>query len=146
MKKTSLLFLVIVLGSSGQLHAQRYVRQGEKIDYELTIGEPRGAFFKDQKPEEINKWWKPFLEKATIGGSYCYDVVNLPLFDRPELGDKAAILKVGGPAQLVQVIEIPPGGKTAWHGYGWEGEPLFYVIKGKGRTDYRWTVGGLAPS
>ena len=33
------------------------------------------------------------------------------------------------------MIEIPPGKKTVWHGYGWEGEALFYegqtVTEGK---------------
>jgi len=44
---------------------------------------------------------------------------------------------------LTQVIEIPPGRKTVWHGYGWEGEALFYVLSGRGQTEYRGVTGGL---
>ena len=53
------------------------------------------------------------------------------------------MLRVGGADQLTQVVEIPPGRKTVWHGYGWEGEALFYVLSGRGQTEYRGMTGGL---
>ncbi len=119
--------------ASASVAAQRYVRFDGKIDYTLTV--------EDQRPDVVNQWWAPFLEKATRTG-YCFDLLTLPLLDRPQIGDKAVVLKVGGNGQLVQVIEIPPGGKTRWHGYGWEGEALFFVLQGAGQTEYR-SPGGL---
>lgn len=113
--------------------AQRYVKWDAKVDYTLTV--------ETQRAEQVNAWWHPFLEKASRAG-YCFDLPTMPLLDRPEIGDKAGVLKVGGNGQLVQVIEIPPGGKTKWHGYGWEGEALFYVLGGTGQTEYR-SPGGL---
>jgi mannose-6-phosphate isomerase-like protein (cupin superfamily) len=115
------------------VQAQRYIRPTEKLDYTLTV--------ESDSPETVNGWWKPFQEKARVA-DYCYQIPEMNLTDRPQLGDKAAILKAGGVGQLVQVIEIPPGGQTKWHGYGWEGEALFYVISGRGETEYR-SVGGL---
>lgn len=133
MKKITLFSLMAFLMGSLPVFSQRYVRQNEKIDYTLTV--------EKDSPEAVNKWWRPFLEKASIT-DYCYDLYTAPVVDRPELGDKAAVLKVGGVGQLVQLIEIPPGGKTKWHGYGWEGEALYFVLKGKGQTEYT-SPGGL---
>ena len=115
------------------LAGQRFVKQTERIDYTLTVD--------NDSPATVEAWWKPFLEKASRDG-YCFDLPKLPLVDRPELGDKAVIIKAGGVGQLVQLIEIPPGGSTKWHGYGWEGEALFYVLSGRGETEFR-SVGGL---
>jgi mannose-6-phosphate isomerase-like protein (cupin superfamily) len=125
--------LVGALAASPQADAQRYVRQTETIDYTLTV--------ESDPPAKVNAWWKPFLERAARTG-YCFELPSMPLLERPELGDKAVVLKVGGVGQLVQVIEIPPGGQTRWHGYGWEGEALFYVLSGRGETEYR-SHGGL---
>lgn len=133
MRQAGVVTLLGVLAASGPASAQRYVRQNEPIEYTLTV--------ESETPDAVNRWWKPFLEKAARSG-YCFDLPTMPLVDRPELGDKAVVLKVGGVGQLVQVIEIPPGGQTRWHGYGWEGEALFYVLAGRGETEYR-SHGGL---
>jgi len=115
------------------LEGQRYVKQTETLDYTLTV--------ENESPAAVNAWWKPFQEKASREG-YCFDLPNMPLVDRPQLGDKAVIIKAGGVGQLVQLIEIPPGGQTKWHGYGWDGEALFYVLSGRGETEFK-SPGGL---
>ena len=114
--------------------AQRRVAFDGKVDYTLTV--------EKQTAEEVNAWWRPFIEQNTLEG-YCWDLNKLPLADRPELGDLAKVLRVGGAGQLTQVIEIPPGKKTAWQGFGWDGEALFFVLSGRGETEYRGMTGGL---
>jgi mannose-6-phosphate isomerase-like protein (cupin superfamily) len=133
MRQIGVLVVAGLLAETGPAAAQRYVRQSETIEYVLTV--------EGQPPVEVDAWWKPFLEKAARTG-YCFELPTMPLVDRPELGDKAVVLKVGGVGQLVQVVEVPPGGQTKWHGYGWEGEALFYVLSGRGETEYR-SPGGL---
>lgn len=118
------------------LGAQRYVRQNEKIEYAFTV--------EGQKPGDVKLWWDTFRTQHSIDGTY-FDVYTQPVFARPQIGDKAAVLKVGGVGQLVQIVEIPPGGKTKWHGYGWEGESLFFIVQGRGQTEYR-SPGGLPTS
>ncbi len=131
-----LLLVMLALTLPHTAAAQRYVRQTEAPDYVLTVeGESQAA---------VNAWWQPFL-KTALRDDYCFDLPSMALVDRPQLGDKAVILKMGGVGQLVQLIEIPPGGKTKWHGYGWEGEALFYVLSGRGETEYR-SPGGLPPN
>src|SRR5262245_53919364 len=125
--------VVTVLAMPVGLAGQRFVRQTEKIDYVLTV--------ENDSPATVDAWWKPFQEKASREG-YCFDLPNMPLLDRPQLGDKAVVIKAGGVGQLVQLIEIPPGGSTKWHGYGWEGEALFYVLSGRGETEFK-SPGGL---
>ncbi len=125
--------ILALLVPPSTVDGQRFVKQTEPIDYVLTVDKDSAA--------TVNAWWKPFLEKAARTG-YCFDLPTLPVVDRPQLGDKAVILKAGGVGQLVQLIEIPPGGQTKWHGYGWEGEALFYVLSGRGETEYR-SEGGL---
>ena len=122
-----------LLASAQDADAQRYVRQDEKIEYTLVV--------EGESPEETRAWWEPFIAQNALEG-YCHEMPTMPLAERPQLGDKASILGVGGTAQLVHVIEIPPGGMTKWHGYGWEGEALFFVVAGKGETEYR-SPGGL---
>ncbi len=114
--------------------AQRRVKFDGKNEYTLTVEKQTG--------EQISAWWIPFQQQNSLEG-YCWNLNTLPLADRPQLADKAKILEVGGAGQLTQVIEIPPGKKTVWHGYGWEGEALFYVLSGRGQTEYRGVVGGL---
>jgi len=133
MRQTAIVALVSVVAAAQQASAQRYVRQNETLEYTLTV--------ENEPQEAVNRWWKPFQEKAARAG-YCFDLPTMPLVERPELGDRAVVLKAGGVAQLVQLIEIPPGGQTKWHGYGWEGEALFYVLSGRGETEYR-SPGGL---
>jgi mannose-6-phosphate isomerase-like protein (cupin superfamily) len=129
----ALVVAFVLLALPVALEGQRFVKQTERLDYTLTV--------ESDSPATVNAWWKPFQEKAAREG-YCFDLPNMPLVDRPELGDKAVIIKAGGVGQLVQLIEIPPGGQTKWHGYGWEGEALFYVLSGRGETEFR-SVGGL---
>ena len=133
MKPTRVIVALGLLLMPVGLSGQRFVRQTESIDYVLTVENDSAA--------TVDAWWKPFQEKAARTG-YCFDLPTLPVVDRPQLGDKAVILKAGGVGQLVQLIEIPPGGQTKWHGYGWEGEALFYVLSGRGETEYR-SPGGL---
>ncbi len=128
-----LLALVACSTATVLLHAQRYTKFDGTLEYVLTVDKHTTA--------EVNAWWRPFLAQHSLDG-YCFDLNTLPLDDRPQIGDKAKILKVGGAGQLVQMVEIPPGGKTVWYGHGWEGEALFYVLSGRGQTEYR-SPGGL---
>lgn len=125
--------LVAVLIAAAHAGAQRLIRQTDTIDYTLTV--------ENDSPATVNAWWRPYLQQASRSG-YCFELPTLPLLDRPQVGDKAVALKVGGVGQLVQVIEVPPGGQTKWHGYGWDGEAVFYVLSGRGETEYR-SPGGL---
>ncbi len=134
--KTGWFVIAVVLAAAPHAEAQRFVRQTETIDYTLTV--------EGQSPQQTTAWWKAFLQKNTRE-DYCFDLPTMPVVDRPELGDKAVVLKMGGVGQLVQLIEIPPGGQTRWHGYGWEGESLFYVLSGRGETEYK-SPGGLPPN
>ena len=123
--------LLLCVGSDAL--GQRYIRQTESPEYALNV--------EGESPEKTAGWWKAFQAANTIGG-YCHELPVMKLADRPAIGDKAVILDAGGKAQLVQLIEIPPGGKTSWHGYGWDGEALFYVLSGRGETEFR-SHGGL---
>lgn len=134
MKRPMLGVLIACSAATLIVDAQRRVKFDGRNEYTLTV--------QTQTPEQINAWWMPFQQQNSLEG-YCWNLNTLPLADRPHLGDKAKILKVGGAGQLTQIIEIPPGKKTAWHGYGWEGEALFYVLGGRGQTEYRGMVGGL---
>jgi mannose-6-phosphate isomerase-like protein (cupin superfamily) len=126
-------FLACLLATL-MVHAQKTVKFNSTVDYTLTV--------EKQKDAEIASWWQPFVKDNTVEG-YCWDLNTLPLVNRPQLGDKAKILRVGGAGQLTQVIEIAPGQKTVWHGYGFEGEAMFYVLSGRGQTEYKGMVGGL---
>jgi mannose-6-phosphate isomerase-like protein (cupin superfamily) len=126
--------LVACVVATAIAHAQRRVPFDGKNEYTLTV--------EKQTTEQINAWWIPFQQQTSLEG-YCWNLSTLPLADRSQLGDRAKILKVGGAGQLTQLIEIPPGKKTVWHGYGWEGEALFYVLSGRGQTEYRGMTGGL---
>src|SRR5262245_62409767 len=88
MKRTRFLGLILVLAAlpiAGA--AQRMVKQTETLDYVLTVGTDSAA--------TVNAWWKPFLQSASREG-YCFDLPNMPLVDRPQLGDKAVVIKAGG--------------------------------------------------
>jgi len=87
------------------------------------------------------RWWVPFLEKMVRG--YCFDLYILQLHDRPQIGDKAVVIDFGGDAHLVQLVELAPGATTKWHGYGWEGEPFFFIVQGQGETEYRAMLDGM---
>src|SRR5262245_64133917 len=126
--------LIAVLVATMTVAAQRRIAFDEKTDYALTV--------EKQSTSAVAGWWPAFVEQNTLEG-YCWKLNTLPLADRPQLGDRSKVLRVGGAAQLAQVIEIPAGKKTAWHGYGWEGEALFYVLSGRGQTEYRGMTGGL---
>jgi len=134
MKRLMLGVLMACSVAALTVDAQRRVKFDGKNEYTLTVEKQTG--------EQISAWWIPFQQQNSLEG-YCWNLNTLPLADRPQLADKAKILEVGGAGQLTQVIEIPPGKKTVWHGYGWEGEALFYVLSGRGQTEYRGVVGGL---
>lgn len=137
MKATRMMGLVLALLSLPVMaSAQRLVRQTETIDYVLTV--------ENDSKSAVDGWWKPWISANTIDG-YCFDLPTQKLVDRPQLGDKAIVIKAGGVGQLVQLVEIAPGASTKWHGYGWEGEALFYVLSGRGETEYR-SPGGLPNS
>jgi mannose-6-phosphate isomerase-like protein (cupin superfamily) len=126
--------LLAVAVATYTVDAQRRVKFDARTDYVMTI--------EKQTPEQVNSWWVPFVQQNSLEG-YCWNLNTLPLAERPQIGDKAKILRVGGAGQLTQVIEIPPGKKTTWHGYGAEGEALFYVLSGRGQTEYKGVIGGL---
>jgi mannose-6-phosphate isomerase-like protein (cupin superfamily) len=128
MKRTIVAVLAACAMATSLVGTQRRVAFDGRTDYALTV--------EQQRPSEVHAWWQPFIAQNSLEG-YCWDLNTLPLADRAPLGDKAKILKVGGAGQLTQVIEIPAGTKTAWHGYGWEGEALFYVLSGRGTTEYK---------
>jgi mannose-6-phosphate isomerase-like protein (cupin superfamily) len=134
MKRLTIAALIAASLATLHVQAQRRVKFDGKVDYALTV--------EKQKAADVDAWWQPFIEQNTLEG-YCWDLNKLPLVDRPQLGDRAKVLRVGGAGQLTQVIEIPPGKKTVWHGFGWEGEALFYVLSGRGQTEYRGMTGGL---
>jgi len=140
MKGTRQLLTLAIVASLATplLYGQRRVRQDEKLDYALTV---EGELFSSiSAGSEAEGWWRDFVEKRTISkikdDDYCFELLTQPVFDRPQIGDRAAILTMGGISQLVQLIELPPGAETRWHGYGWEGEALFFVVQGRGRTEY----------
>jgi mannose-6-phosphate isomerase-like protein (cupin superfamily) len=134
MKRILCAACLAAVAATGSVAAQRRIAFNGKIDYMLTV--------EKQSASDVAGWWSAFVDQNTLEG-YCWNLTTLPLADRPQLGDKAKVLRVGGAAQLAQVIEIPPGKKTVWHGYGWEGEALFYVLSGRGQTEYRGMTGGL---
>ena len=84
--------------------------------------------------QEVENQWKNYL-RNNISTGYCFDLYTLPVVDRP-MGDKGRVLDVGGKAQLVNIVEIAPGKSTAWHAYGFNGEPLYYILQGTGVTEY----------
>src|SRR5947207_11453682 len=134
MRKTMLAAFVAASTATLVVSTQKRVAFDGTLEYQLTVGKPPTS--------AVTAWLPSFVQQNTLEG-YCWNLNTLPLVDRPQLGDKAKILRVGGAGQLTQVIEIPPGRKTAWHGYGWEGEALFYVLSGRGQTEYRGMTGGL---
>ena len=109
MKRIVLAAIIVVSASTLAVSGQKRTPFDRKIEYQLTVSK--------QSPASIAAWWPAFIQQNTLEG-YCWNLNTLPLADRPELGDKAKILRVGGAGQLTQVIEIPPGRKTVWHGYG----------------------------
>src|SRR5215472_17170966 len=105
-----ILLAVVVAGSAATLavSGQRRIAFDGHMEYQLTVDK--------QPPSAVAEWWPSFIQQNTLEG-YCWNLNTLPLADRPQLGDRAKILRVGGAGQLTQVIEIPPGRKTVWHGY-----------------------------
>ena len=134
MKKILLAAFVSMAMTTWVVSAQKRIAFNGKLDYPLTV--------EKQPASVVAAWWSEFIQQDTLEG-YCWNLNTLPLADRPQLGDRAKILRVGGAGQLTQIVEIPPGKKTVWHGYGWEGEALFYVLSGRGQTEYRGMTGGL---
>ena len=134
MKKILLAAFVSMAMTTWVVSAQKRIAFNGKLDYPLTV--------EKQPASVVAAWWPEFIQQDTLEG-YCWNLNTLPLADRPQLGDRAKILRVGGAGQLTQIVEIPPGKKTVWHGYGWEGEALFYVLSGRGQTEYRGMTGGL---
>src|SRR5262249_11677826 len=134
MKNLLVAALISAFAATLAVSAQKRVAFDGRLDYTLTV--------EKQPASAVDAWWPSFVQQNTLE-EYCWNLNTLPLADRPQIGDKAKILRVGGAGQLTQVVEIPPGKKTIWHGYGWEGEGLFYVLTGRGQTEYRGMTGGL---
>jgi len=134
MMKTAIAAFLAASTATLVVSAQKRVAFDGTLEYQLTL--------EKQPASAVAAWWPSFLQQNMLEG-YCWNLNTLPLADRPQLGDWAKILRVGGAGQLTQVIEIPQGKKTVWHGYGWEGEALFYVLSGRGQTEYRGMTGGL---
>ncbi len=107
MKRLMLGVLMACSVAALTVDAQRRVKFDGKNEYTLTVEKQTG--------EQISAWWIPFQQQNSLEG-YCWNLNTLPLASRPQLADKAKILEVGGAGQLTQVIEIPPGKKTVWHG------------------------------
>src|SRR5262252_5352413 len=118
MKRLAIALLIGCSIAMPTVQAQRRVKFDGKVDYSLTV--------EKQSAAQVTAWWQPFIDENTLEG-YCWDLNKLPLADRPQVGDRAKVLRVGGAGQLTQVVEIPPGRKTVWHGFGWEGEALFSI-------------------
>jgi hypothetical protein len=67
--------------------------------------------------------------------AYCIDSYTVGLLPTP-MGHKGVILDFGGKGQLVMVTELQPGQSTAWHTFGYNGEPMYYVVQGQGKTEW----------
>jgi hypothetical protein len=67
--------------------AQRRTAFDGQMEYQLTV--------EKQPAQSVGAWWPAFVAQNTLEG-YCWNLNTLPLADRPQLGDKAKILRVGG--------------------------------------------------
>ena len=117
-----------VLYSPGQIE----IPQDQNPDYYIDNVYKLRVEGKDQA--EVDKAWKAYL-KNNVSSGYCFDLYTLPVADRP-IGDKGRVLDLGGKGQLVNIVEIAPGKSTEWHSYGFNGEPLYYILTGQGITEY----------
>jgi hypothetical protein len=117
-----------VLYSPGQIE----IPQDQSVDYYIDNVYKLRVEGKDQA--EVDKAWKAYL-KNNVSTGYCFDLYTLPVADRPT-GDKGRVLDLGGKGQLVNIVEIAPGKSTEWHNFGFNGEPLFYILAGQGLTEY----------
>ncbi len=88
---------------------------------------------KGKDPAKTKAEWKALNENRISG--YCVDGYTLPVSATP-MGHKGTILDVGGKGQLVMVSELQPGQSTEWHTFGYNGEPMYYVIQGQGKTEW----------
>ena len=84
-------------------------------------------------PAQVKKQWTALNQQRL--NAYCFDTYTLELHPTP-MGHKGVILDIGGKGQLVMVTELQPGQSTEWHTFGYNGEPMFYSVKGEGRTEY----------
>ncbi|HEV2687745.1 MAG TPA: cupin domain-containing protein [Bryobacteraceae bacterium] len=84
-------------------------------------------------PAQVKKSWTDLNKKRL--SAYCFDTYKLDLLPLP-MGDKGVILDIGGKGQLVMVTELQPGQSTEWHTFGYNGEPMYYVVQGQGRTEW----------
>src|SRR5262249_4072445 len=134
MKRLAIALLIGCSFAMPTVQAQRRVKFDGKVDYSLTV--------EKQSAAQVTAWWQPFIDENTLEG-YCWDLNKLPLADRPQVGDRAKVLRVGGAGEVTPGVGNRPGRKTVWHGFGWEGEALFYVLSGRGQTEYRGMTGGL---
>src|SRR4051794_13772345 len=91
----SVTVIVTVLSVTSVLSAQRRTVFDGKMEYQLTV--------EKQTTSAIADWWPAFVTQNTLEG-YCWNLNTLPLSDRPQLGDKAKVLRVGGAGQLTQII------------------------------------------
>ena len=84
-------------------------------------------------PEATKAAWTELNKKRMTG--YCVDSYTLALYPTP-MGHKGVILDFGGKGQLVMVTELQPGQSTSWHTFGYNGEPMYYVVQGEGKTEW----------
>src|SRR5256885_14348185 len=90
-----ILFATLLAASSAALvvSAQQRVAFDGAVAYQLTVDK--------QSPTDVAQWWPSFVKQNTLTG-YCWNLNTLPLADRPQLRDKAKVLRVGGAGQLTQ--------------------------------------------
>lgn len=125
---TTLLVLFALRSASAQIE----VPQDRDLDY--YINELYKVWVESDSQESVRGAWKDFLKKHTYSG-YCFDLYTQPVYPRV-IGDSAAVLDVGGRAQLVSIVELAPGKSTKWHSFGYDGEPLYFIVQGRGYTEY----------
>src|SRR5262245_17245890 len=87
MKRILLAAIIAASATTLAASAQKRTPFDGRIDYQLTVSK--------ESPASIGAWWPAFIEQNTLEG-YCWNLNTLPLADRPQLGHRAKILRVGG--------------------------------------------------
>jgi hypothetical protein len=139
------LVLIVCIGT-GAIFAQggaRATAWGHRTPGELDVPQDKDLnYYIDNvwllevkgKPSTQTKAEWTELNQKRING-YCMDTYTMALHPTP-MGHQGVILDVGGKGQLVMVTELQPGQSTAWHSFGYAGEPMYYVVQGQGKTEW----------